>query len=134
MLKTFHICCSSLYWALSNYVDLCWEFYHALKIKVMYTPPNICYTSTLEVSKNMPLHFHPHKYSLFASMIFLHHFHKWGMDYEKVLEKKKKSREKNMDTWRSMKKMWGHILVHSRAKKTSPTLIQRMEKRIIAME
>ena len=47
-----------LLWALSNFVDLCWEFYHALKIKVTYTPPNICYTSTLEVSKCMPFHFH----------------------------------------------------------------------------
>jgi hypothetical protein len=58
MLKTFHICCLSLYWALPNFVDPCWEIYHAPKIKITYTLPNKCYASTQEVSKTLHFYFH----------------------------------------------------------------------------
>ena len=47
--KTFYICYLFLCWALSNFVDPCWETYHAFKIKITYTPPNICTTPTLGV-------------------------------------------------------------------------------------
>ena len=35
-----------------SFVDLCWEIYHAPKIKITNTP-HICAASTLEVHKNM---------------------------------------------------------------------------------
>ena len=96
MLKTFYTCYLFLYWALSNFVDLCWEFYHALKIKVTYTPPNVCYASTLEVSKNMPFNFHqintPCLLAWFFSIII--------KNKEGAIVLKK---EKNVDMWRSIK-------------------------------
>ena len=103
MLKTFHICYLFLYWALSNFVDLCWEFYHALKIKVTNTPPNICYASTLEVSKNVSFHFHqsntPYLLAWFFFIIII--YEAWDI----VLKKK----EKNVDTWRSIKNVRTHF-------------------------
>ena len=103
MLKTFHICYLFLYWALSNFVDQCWEFYHALKIKVTYTPPNICYASTLEVSKNMPFHFRqintPCLLAWFLSIVILNEA--WAI----VLKKRKKK----VDTWRSIKNVRTHF-------------------------
>ena len=103
LLKTFHICYLFLLWALSHFVDLCWEFYHALKIKVTYTPPNICYASTLEVSKNMPFHLQqkntPCLLAWFFSIIIINEA--WAI----VFKKKKK----NVDTWRSIKNVRTHF-------------------------
>jgi len=87
MLKTFHICYLILYWGLSDFVDLCWEIYHAPKIIVTYSPPNICYTSTLEVSKNMPFHFHQINTPCLLAWSFSTIHIKWGMVYANVLKK-----------------------------------------------
>jgi hypothetical protein len=76
-----------------TFVDLCWEFYHTLKIKVTYTPPNMCYTSTLEVSKSMSFHFHQINH-MFVSMIFLHNLYKWAWAMKKKVLNKEKSRKK----------------------------------------
>ena len=105
MLKTFHICYLSLLWALSNFVDPCWEFYHALKIKFTYTPPNICYTSTLEVSKNMPSYFY---------QIILHVFkHNLSLSFSQMRHQLYKNIEKREKMWTHerpwVKKMCGHI-------------------------
>ena len=82
--KTFYICYLFLCWALSNFVDLCWESYHAFKIKITHMLPNICttptlrvgvktclplrsiqkcFTPTLGVNKNMLVRFHQNKCS-----------------------------------------------------------------------
>ena len=82
--KTFYICYLFLCWALSNFVDPCWESYHAFKIKITYMPPNIsttptlgvgaktclplrsiqkCSTTTLGVNKNMFVRIHQNKCS-----------------------------------------------------------------------
>ena len=106
MLKTFHICCLSLYWALSNFVDLCWEFIMLLKIKVMYTPPNMCYTSTLEVSKNMPSHFY---------QIILHVFkHNLSPSFSQMRHQLYKNIEKREKMWTHerpwvKKNVWTHF-------------------------
>ena len=92
ILNTFHICYLFLYWALSNFVDLCWEFYHAPKIKITYTPPNICYTSTLEVSKNMPFHFHQINNPCFHAWSFSTILANEAWAMKKILKKRKKEK------------------------------------------
>ena len=54
-LKTFHTCNLLSHWALSNYCNPLWDTFHIPMIKITYTSPLTCYTSTLEDSK----HFHP---------------------------------------------------------------------------
>ena len=102
-LKTLHICYLSLYWALSNFVDPCSEIYHASKIKITYTPPNICYTSTLEVSKNMPFHFHQINTPCFQAWSFSTILANEAWTMKKVWKKKKRE-NKNVDTRRSIEK------------------------------
>ena len=111
MLKTFHICYLSLFWALSNFVDPCWEIYHALKIKMTYTPPNTCYTSTLEVSKNMHFHFYqintPCVQAWSFSIILVNEA--WAM---KKYWKEKKGEHMKVHSWKQKK--CGHMKVHSK--------------------
>ena len=54
-LKTFHTCNLLSHWALSNYCNPLWDTFNIPMIKITYTSPLTCYTSTLEDSK----HFHP---------------------------------------------------------------------------
>ena len=54
-LKTFHTCNLLSHWALSNCCDSLWDTFHIPMIKITYTSPLTCYTSTLEDSE----HFHP---------------------------------------------------------------------------
>jgi hypothetical protein len=80
------------YWPLSNFVDHCWEIYHTPKIKITYTPSNICYTSTPEVSKNMPFHFYQIKTPCLQTWSFstIRANEAWAMKKKYWKEKKKR--------------------------------------------
>ena len=120
-MKTFHVCYLFLCWALSNFVDPCWEIYHILKIKITYTPPKICTTPTLGVGaktclpsrttqkcssptlgvdKNMFVRFHQNKCSKSLLIISLKSLlQKETWDYQKNREKraKRKKRKEKKD-------------------------------------
>ena len=96
----------------------CWESYHAFKIKITYTPPNICTTPilgvvaktclplrsiqkystpTLGVSKNMFIRFHQNKCSkslLISLSKVLLQKEAWGYHQKKKERKKEKEKEK----------------------------------------
>ena len=114
MIKTFYICYLFLCWALSNFVDPCWETYHAFKIKITYMSPNIsttptlgvvtktclplrfiqkCSTPTLGVNKNMFVRFHQNKCSKSLLISNLKSFvakKAWGYHKKEMIRKKRR--------------------------------------------
>ena len=98
--------CQTLLTRVENFIMLSRSRSHRL-------PPNICYTSTLEVSKNMPSYFY---------QIILHVFkHNLSLSFSQMRHQLYKNIEKREKMWTHerpwVKKMCGHILVHNRAKK-----------------
>jgi hypothetical protein len=56
MIKTFYMCYLFLCWALSNFVDPCWDSFHTPMIKIHVHPNIIILTLALRVTQKHVLH------------------------------------------------------------------------------